>query len=886
MRTVQVTVLAFLIALAGLRVPAQSEARYRLDIPSQPIKLALRALGEQTGIQILFRSEDVAREEAATPRITGEMSVAEALQRLLENAPGLKCEWMNPHTVLVSARERVTQGRWTSQTDAEIAGVASSPAAAAGTSAPAPRDPVRDAIRPEGVSQVIVTAQKRTERLQDVPLSVQVIDGSVIAQRNRSSLVDLAETVPGLHIDTGGPSNRMVIRGIGSAGNQSFDQSVGLFVDDVYHGRSRTSQALLFDIDRIEVLKGPQSTYFGNNAIAGAISITTRKPGDSLSTEARALYGQHGRYAIEGAVGGPFNETLGVRVAGTYNGGDGWIDNLTTGRKVPQEDNVAGRLTLSFTPADTLHGTLKIEGGRSELRGASFGGPFQLSTCPVPSTWPRTFDAVCERDVPIGLDDDRNIDSGRGRHRLSIAEAVLTTAYDRGGAAFTSVSGFYDYSWDLDFPNPEGPGLGTTTFAPENARQLSQEFRVASLADRRLAYLAGIYFQNVAVRFRLGNVYTELSVPDADPLQPYLPLGKQSVNAQDENSYAVFGAFTFNATDRLKLIGGLRATRVEKTFDRTLYYGRAEDVFGGIAPGMPFTLQAAAARAAEQQAPLAPIRVSAADEALLPSARLQYQFTPEVMVYAAYDRGFKTGGFNGSDSTNDPANFPFGPEHVDSYQLGLKSEWLERRLLVNVDVFRSIYRDLQVGFFVPSSSSDTATSLTRNAGASRSQGVEAEIQWVPDSTFRLSANVAWLDARYTDYRNSSGTITQIFRGMEVQDISGQTTSLAPRWSGSVTATHEAVVPGGRVICEVSPYFTSRYNLADIAEVVDGRFLFGQRGYVRLDARIGYERDEGRWTLELIGRNLTDRIIATSYGSLLTTSKLEPRNLAAQVRFNW
>jgi len=178
----------------------------------------------------------------------------------------------------------------------------------------------------------------------------------------------------------------MYIRGIGSGGNESFDQSVGLFIDDIYHGRSRTTQATFLDLDRIEVLKGPQSIFFGNNAIAVLCSIITKKPGDTLDGFARALYGEYGQYAAEGAVGGPINDKFGARAALTFNGGDGWIKNVNTGEHVPHVHDMAGRVTLLFKATEDLEASLKIEGSKHREAGAAFSGqPMQIVNCPPPA---------------------------------------------------------------------------------------------------------------------------------------------------------------------------------------------------------------------------------------------------------------------------------------------------------------------------------------------------------------------------------------------------------------------------------------------------------------------------------------------------------------------
>src|SRR2546421_2164472 len=191
---------------------------------------------------------------------------------------------------------------------------------------------------------------------------------------------------------------------------------------DIYHGRSRTTQATFLDLDRIEVLKGPQSTFFGNNAIAGALSIVTRKPGDTLDGFARALYGEYGQYAAEGAVGGPLNDKLGARAAVTFNGGDGWIKNVNTGEYAPHVHDMAGRVTLLFKATEDLEATLKIEGSKHRETGAAFSGqPMQIVNCPPPPpitpnfAGPGCAQYLSVGGLPTGFDNNRTGDDpGQG----------------------------------------------------------------------------------------------------------------------------------------------------------------------------------------------------------------------------------------------------------------------------------------------------------------------------------------------------------------------------------------------------------------------------------------------------------------------------------------
>src|SRR6202051_4220293 len=215
------------------------------------------------------------------------------------------------------------------------------------------------------IQEIVVTAQLRSQNLQQVPISAQVVSGQVLTDQNLNSLPDLSQTVPAVHIGSSGRTSDLYIRGIGSGSSQAFDQSVGTFIDDVYYGRSRTSAGTFLDIDHLEILKGPQSTFFGNNAIAGALNIVTAKPGDTLDTSARLLSGMFGQYAVEGAIGGPITSTLGARVALTINGDSGYLYNTNLNTHWPVDDDRAGRITLFFHPSDNFDAALKTEVAKS-----------------------------------------------------------------------------------------------------------------------------------------------------------------------------------------------------------------------------------------------------------------------------------------------------------------------------------------------------------------------------------------------------------------------------------------------------------------------------------------------------------------------------------------
>ena len=293
--------------------------------------------------------------------------------------------------------------------------------------------------------------------------------------------------------------------------------------------------------------------------------------------------------------------------------------------------------------------------------------------------------------------------------------------------------------------------------------------------------------------------------------------------------------------------------------------------------------------------------ISRSDRALMPSFNAQYAYGPQGMIYFTYARGFKAGGINGQDPLS-TQNIQYGPEHVNSYELGIKSKWLENHLLVNLDVFRSDYKDLQVAaqIFIPAL--NAYRPLVRNAASSRSQGVELETRWQANRVVRLSSYLTYLDSKYVNWPNAGAGTLQSYCGSpgtdyagtpqchqfglpvsSFQDLSGHPTDFAPRWSGSVDVSISLPIPGGyKFITDVSPYYTSGYFASN---GTDDPLLYIHSS-ARLDARLSVESPDSHWAFDVIGKNLTDRVIGTSFLGIYNASRERPRNVVAQVRFRW
>lgn len=742
------------------------------------------------------------------------------------------------------------------------------------------------------VGDVIVTAQRRVERLQNVPISAQVISGAELQAKNLNGVVSLAEQTPAIQILPQGRSSRIYVRGIGSGEAQSFDQSVSTFIDDVYHGRSRLTSATFLDLERVEILKGPQTTFFGNNAIAGAINIITRKPGKDFEADVRGLIsptsGENGgQYVAEAAVTAPLTEALRVRIAATANGQAGFVRNVVTGKRAPKEDNLAGRITVVYEPNSIFDVTAKAEVSHNlaqpGLIGRRVNCPSEFATArPGIPAVPNANGLLCATSLaeglPIGLETNKISISPGGLRQLDTQDGLLALNYHPGDVTLTSVTGYHGYQFKFNLDNDLTDKDYLNVQAPENYRQYSQELRLTSATGKTLEYLAGIYYQNSTL-----NIEQSVSFLFFPAIGVPLPNFGQKINSQvKEDVYSAFGSLTLNATDKLKFNAGLRGSIVKKRFNWSLRYGTTTAEYGGIVVNPAFGPGANPANLGV----VGNVALRRKDDALMPSARVQYMFDRDVMAYASYSRGFKSGGFSVADVSANPANYGFNPEHVNAYEVGLKSELFNRRVRLNMAAFRNDFSDLQVALAINTGGS--FQNFIRNAARARSQGVEAEFQWVVVPQFRLSAEGTYLDAKYIQYPGGETTLDQKLAGLQVQDLAGHRTLFAPKWSGNVTGTLTLPVSDSvQFITEGTAIFSTEYQTYPSDD-----FRTAQPGYTRIDARVGIESRDGRWGVDVIGKNLNNRIIRTvsayeplAVGPLIQERK-QLRNIALQVRYRF
>jgi len=670
------------------------------------------------------------------------------------------------------------------------------------------------------VAEVIVTAQKRAENIQDVPISMEVVSAQKLEAFHSADFKAIMNYVPNVFVESTAGNDVIYIRGFGSPpANFGFDQSVSLYVDGVYAGRSRQFQAPFFDLARVEVLRGPQGALFGKNTPAGAVSIVTAGPTSELEGAATAIYNFNMRgIEASGHVSGPISDTLSARLAVKFVDKQGYVDNLYSRRAEPKTMQQLARLTVKYAPSDTFDFVGKVDYGNSVVRGGiTVSGPL---------------------DKPQDARDTRYI-----QDNILGQEGTKTTSLGVSGTAnlalgdytLTSVTGYSYFRGNIvnNFDQTLPSGVGFTPNSvfnsyPEHFRQVSQEVRLLSPTDRKLEYIVGAYYDQS--RYQL----TQLGGFDIASL-PHKSVAQTNFRQRAE-TYSVFGQATFNFTDAFRAIGSLRYTKSDKV-----------GYFNGKMLQGAFSLR-----------PITSAKGDISESNTDPSITVQYDITPRIMAYATYGRGSKSGGFVSNTYGTVDSTFKYRPEKSENYEAGVKSSWLDGQLVVNASVYNTKFEDLQVSFYNPVRSAYE----TGNAATASSKGIEGSIVWRPSPNFDITASGAYQDVKYDDYPGASCLASQpitvcnpaIPASVSANNIKGSPLPYTSKATGNIQAHHMAELPNGlRLDTTVSVAGRSKYFNSD-----NQHPLFGlQQGYAKVDLRIQLAPEDDKWRLALVGQNLTD-----------------------------
>lgn len=656
--------------------------------------------------------------------------------------------------------------------------------------------------------EIVVTARKRDETVQRVPISIGVVGGPAIAKTGLSSLIDLPSLAPGVTIakPPAGAEPGVTIRGLGSApGAPSFDSSVSLFVDGIYAPRAREFAGSLFDVERIEVIRGTQAALLGKNTSLGAINLITRKPGKIFAADLRIGYETElGSRLVTGGVDVPISNRFQLRIAGQSSFEGGWVYNVINNVKNPRTHDDAFRVIAAWQPSDTIditafaqHDLARIVGNPTEFIAISAAPPL-APLLQALGGFPGTLDPNLDRRNATYF----GTPGGEQRERLLIDRYGLTANVRLGDYTVTSVTGYSKYSDANDFDADGQAGNWATRSVLERSKQVSQELRLVSPVNRPLEFVVGgLYVDNT-----LFNQTTIAANYPFGPAPGVLLTGTSRTDFdQSTQTGSVFGQATYRITSRLRLLGGLHYTHE----DKSVVLGRVATV-----PGF-YSLVA--------NPPYAPFQRSRSENNVDYSGGVQFDLGRNALLYVSYGKGTKSGGFASSATLLDRSEYT--NETARTVEGGVKLQDPGRRWLLNVALFNTDVDGFQTVTFNGISFDITNQNL-------RSRGFEVESWWSPIKGLRLFANATYAHARD---RNSGARIP-----------------LAPELQGSAGLAYKTPLTGGidLLVDGSVDHRSSRTSQNDPAVPVSASFT-------PVNASIALATKDQHWELRLIGRNLAN-----------------------------
>lgn len=769
-----------------------------------------------------------------------------------------------------------------------IAQSAPPPEAAAQDAGGAPQTVAQSAPPPEaaaaesgeGLQTVTVTARKREENVQNVPVAVTVVTPAQLERFDLTNLEAISAATPQLNVVRGssGSGADLSLRGIGSTFTSiGIEQSVAVDVDGVYYGQGRIINEALFDMKDVEILKGPQALFFGKNASAGVVSVSTADPGKQFEAMARYGYEAKAEQSIaEAMVSGPVTDNFGLRLAVHYDHmWSGYVENqaqpqifntldlatFTPGHhlsgapvpNVPAQSDFAPRLTAKLTPTDDLTLTLKASTDEYKTRNATWNQI--MVVCPLGHTQVNP-SQNCNRDWKIQNNsvpgDIAATNPILGRHGGGLYqdyysnEITGAAVYELPVVTLSSVNGYHRFTNFFlgDYDVTGAANGGTWGAERSDYGALSSELRAQTKFNGPLNGMLGAYYQNTQLNFNQdvlfpGGFSNSLA---ANPTDQYVTLEKLS--RTDGKTNSGFAQLIYDVTKTLELTAGARYTH--ETKDSFFYQPYVNPAY----------------RVAFVQTTR--INANQSFNNWSPEAILTWKPESNLTFYGGYKQGFKSGGFSGSalySVLTKPSYLSFNPEIPRGYEAGVKSSWLDDRLRANFDVFKYRYSNFQVDYF----NSVQISFITKNVGEAVTEGAEAELQWAPAQVrgLTLIGALAFDLARYRQFVNAPcyggqtpGEGCSIVGGQATQNLSGVPTQDSPRWVASLQANYshpigEKLEGGASGVVHVS----SAMQVAPFGNPVDV-----QGGYGTLDLALHIGAESERWQVALIGKNLTNRFI--------------------------
>lgn len=724
-----------------------------------------------------------------------------------------------------------------------------------------------------GIADIVVTAQKKAENLQDVPISIAAVTGAAVSDLHAATLQGLQGTVPNVEIGnfSNTPNNAVfTIRGIGIIEPDPYaGNTVSINVDGVPQYFSIGALLDLYDVDRIEVLRGPQGTLFGANTTGGVVNVVNAQPTHELGGKIEAGYGNYNRFNIAGVANVPVSDTLAARVSISHDQRKGFVTNVVDGSDMGKRNVTIFRAALKYSPTSDFDATLSGEYDRGR-NGAPVvvAGDLPGEAEFVPAGFLNMYVSPC---LPAGsrcvapdkyfsanntVPDISNVDTYRG---------TLTMNYRHSGIGdITSVTG-YKHFRQFEYTDQDG----TPVFLDDTRRrtrgwQFSQELRTDVKINDAIELLVGGFYLKTHY-----DHYQQFRIEFAAP-----GLFQLNLQDQDNHSASVFAQTYINLTDKLRLQAGVRYTN-EKTSmlasTTTSIALGGVTTFDGTAPdGTPNLVLGT----------VAPPRGTKSWNNVGWKLGLDYKASRDVLLYGYWARGFKSGGFTGRIGIAQDLG-PYNPEHVDTFEAGIKADFLDHKLRTNIAGFYTSYRDMQLAqiYFLGSGATLVQGNTILNAASSTIKGFEFEATAVPTRGLTFRAALAYLDAKYKRFP------FLLPSGMTL-DLKGQRLQNAPKWTASTNASYEFPIASGTGRINVQYTYSSEKLLTSIVDTARARV----QPTNLVNGNLDWSPDGNKFTIGIWGKNLFDnRYLASVFdapGTLGLANYAPPREFGVSASYKF
>ena len=727
------------------------------------------------------------------------------------------------------------------------------------------------------LDEIVVTARKRAENLQETPISVAAFSGAALAERQITNVAEVGNFTPNVIIDSAsalaGSSSTITafIRGVGQSDfNLTIDPGVGLYLDGIYISRSVGALLDTVDLERVEVLRGPQGTLFGKNTIGGAMVLTSQQPEPDLGFSAQVTTGSYNRADVRGMLNLPVGDRAAIRATAAYQSRDGYYDRLLDGGKMGNRDSLSGRLQARFDATEDLAFTFSLDGTRVREQGkplsliavnplADFASFWNFAvngaSCFTPPAGPPVpAVAPCYAGQWITGDPFTTNTTGPNFSDLDLWGASMTIDWSLGAVDIKSITAYRDMD-SAFYQDYDGSPLPIGETGNEyTQQQFSQEFQFGGKAfDDRLNWLLGLYYLK-----EKGNDINSLVFSIAD----FTSGGK--VN---NDSYAAFLQLSYAITDALSVTLGGRYTDETTRFTPDQFI--QTDRTGG---DLLFLSQLFIPQNNPDGNLILPRQeASVSAKEFTPAVTLDYKISPDLLTYVSYSRGFKSGGFTQRVFPPEPVIPSFDPEFVDSYEIGFKSELLDRRVRLNAAAYYSDYSGLQIIV------NEGVAPKVRNAGKARIQGFEAEVEAALTDRVRVSGGVGYTDAKYKEVDANAVGIT-------ADNAFGN----VPKWTATAGISADLLETSVGALSSRADWTFRSGHFKDAVNTPEIR----QSAYSLFNLSATFEGTDGLWAISAGATNLFDKTyLVSGYNDIstigvITGTYARPREwfLRAEVRY--